>query len=73
MRDVRMSRKVRAQSVRFLTLWALRCEQDVCMWGGREIASRKEDDFSFCPPKTGMSGYNYGDDPQTGKMVSRGA
>lgn len=33
MRDVRMSRKIRAQSVRFLTLWALRCEQVVCMWG----------------------------------------
>lgn len=45
----------------------------VCMWGGRDAASRKEDDFSFCPHKTGMSGYNYGDDPQTGKMVGRGA
>lgn len=32
-----MSRKINAQSVRFLTLWAPRRELGVCMWEGVEL------------------------------------
>ena len=59
MRDVRMSRKVRAQSVRFLTLWALRCEQDVCMWGGRLPDLVAEEDCGPWEPLLGLPGCSW--------------
>ena len=42
-----MSRKIRAQSTRFLTLWALRCEQGCACGGGRLPDLVAEEDWSM--------------------------